>query len=701
MPVSKQLKLFLQAGLAAGLFALFYQSCAAPVRLGTAQTDAVPGNFRDLNNQLGTQILYELQVRSLNACHPEVGSPAQRRACADRVTKKLSPVVQYRAEGKSCSIFEKDLRPIQLGTLDDMMLPTVDYKEAITLGYIRELGATTLWIMPLFPNNDTWNIPDACDNLGSPYAVRDYMHVQGSLDQDCNVQGRDEHSEVPCWGNDKFKKLVDAAHAKGLKVWLDVALNHLGHNYLMYDYVNFRSVDAKLAEDGDLGALWSGEKSFDESLLHPEILDSVDKLDKAIQSEPNKTSFAEMKQHCGKTMPSGLAAVRSFNAWRNLLAFEKPNFDCTALYLEAQIPRFYMGRNGKPSTRVGDNLTNNWVDVKFLYHQEDDPSEQHVFVRNREYFFRIMNYYASLGVDGFRLDHTTERGSGLDANEWRYITDKLDFYSVKRGRKKLGYMAEEFEKQFDMSRVVDAMTDGYVGDMVGRNVTEKNATHVEKVVSNMDRFGGKMYVMSALETHDEHRLVDHSGLSVWTGAGFWGVGLTTWSIPMLLAGQELGEPWGLGFKRSDYIRSRFDGSNNFRPDSPAIRDFYARMMHARTKFENRALYSSGRHFLRTKDSNGPDQRIFAQIKWSDDANVVFTFHNLWENDVEQSYFIPADVAARARIDDNRSYKLRNILANGEPQVGPCLAGRDLKWNLFVKMGRSERVQWLRLEDCGN
>ena len=207
------------------------------------------------------------------------------------------------------------------------------------------------------------------------------------------------------------------------------------------------------------------------------------------------------------------------------------------------------------------------------------------------------------------------------------------------------------------------------------------------------------YVMAALETHDEHRLLEKTGLNIWTGAGFWGIGLTTWSLPMLLSGQEFGEPWGLGFKRSDYIRSRFEGSDNFNNASSELRDYYARMIWARKQEKNRALYSSKRHFLRTKDSNSVDERIFAQIKWSEDYNVIFTIHNLWEEDVEQSYYIPPAVASSAGIQDSKNYKLRNILAEGEPQLGNCILGKDIKWNFFVKLNRAERAQWLRLEEC--
>jgi hypothetical protein len=643
--------------------------------------------------------LYELQIRTANACRADVGSPEQRAACAQKASQKQSPFVSYKAENMSCGSFASELKPIQLGTIDDLLKNTSDFKKGITLNYIKDLGATTVWIMPPFPNNDRWNIPDGCDNLGSPYAVRDYMHIQGTLDTKCTSQGLDEYSSTPCWGNNKFKELIDQAHAKGLKVWLDVAFNHFGHNYMMYDYENFTSTHQRLSANENLNDLWNFERTFEQGLLRPSILDSEAALTKLIASEPHKSMFQSFAARCSASMPSGQELVRAYSAWRNALQHERDNFNCKETFLEGQVPGFYMGQNGAPSKKVGDNLTNNWVDVKFLYHKEQDPSQQHTFVRNREYLFRVMNYYASLGVDGFRLDHTTEAGSGLDANEWRYLLNKVDFYAWKRDQKKLAYMAEEFSSQMAMSPIIDAMTDGYVGDMLGRKIAKKGASHVEKVIANMDRFGGKSYVMTALETHDEHRLTDKTGLDIWTGAGFWGIGLTTWSLPMLLAGQELGEPWGLGFKRSDFIRSRFEGSNNFNPSSPALHDFYKRMIGARSKSENRALYSSKRHFLRTKDGNKVDERLFAQIKWSENLNVVFTFHNLWEEDVEQSYFIPPAVASAAGIRDDKNYALRNILGNDSPQVGDCKLGKDLKWDFYVKMNKIERAQWLRLEEC--
>src|SRR5262249_39645052 len=146
--------------------------------------------------------------------------------------------------------------------------------------------------------------------------------------------------------------------------------------------------------------------------------------------------------------------------------------------------------------------------------------------RNREYLFRVMNYWVSRGVDGFRLDHTTDPITRLSPNVWRYLTQKVNHYARARGQAQPVYMAEEFGDQFGMAPVVDIMTDGYVGNMCGRNGATKNAQFVEGVLANNDRFNGQVHVMTALETHDEKRLTDGTGFDTTVGAGFWAIGAT-------------------------------------------------------------------------------------------------------------------------------------------------------------------------------
>lgn len=636
------------------------------------------------NYAAGTQVLYEVQVRAANACDPEVGADWQRAQCRD----KPAPRVAYRGEGTSCGAIDQ-LHRIKLGTFEDMLADHADYRAGITTRYIKErVGATMVWLMPVFPNNDRWALPDACDNLGSPYAVRDYFHARGSLSRACIAAGRDEHSAEPCFGNASLEALIDDAHRRGLKVMLDVAFNHFGHNYNMYDIAGATPIHDRIARGEDLDRLWDFGATFEQALVEPVLVDSTAQL---AADDPD---LKALRARCPEL--AGDALVRSYHMWRAALDGERDRFPCTAPALEDGAPGFYLGANSwDPSTHVGDNYTNNWRDVKFLYHQETNRAHAHEHARNREYLFRVMNYWVSRGVDGFRLDHMTEYANGLAPNEWKYITQKVNYYAARRGQARPIYLAEEFHDQQGAAAVVDIMTEGYVGDMAGRNGQIKDTGHVERVLDNMNRFDGKAYVMTALETHDEHRLTEGTGFTMWTGAGFWGIGATTWSTPMIVMGQEFGESWGLGFRRSDYLRARFVGTPNYRDQGDALVDYYGAMTRARAT--NRALYSSNKAYLRTRDGHRADPRIFAEVKWSGDGDVVFAFHNLWEQDVAQSYYIDGGLADALWIRDERSYRLVDVFSG--QQQGGCRSGADLKWDLYVAMDRATRAQWLRLEVC--
>jgi len=667
-----------------------FGSFLTPLSSQATQTDS----YMDLNFAAGSTVLYEAQVRTANACNPSVGADWQKALCQ----QKPAPKVVYRAQNMSCGDIA-NLNQIKLGTLDDMMVDTDDPKHAISLRYIHDrVGANMLWLMPLFPNNDTWNIPDACDNLGSPYAVRDYMHVSGMVSNDCIAKGKDEHDDdAPCWGNDKLDGLITQAGQRGLKVMLDVAFNHFGHNYQMYDYAQYTPIRDRISRKEDLNNLWNFDATYEESLVHPQILDTQSGL----ESLADKTQLTAFKTKCPDL--KGQPLVRGYHMWLNALDWERNQFQCDSNSLEFHDPGFYLGSNSfDPSTHVGDNFTNNWSDVKFLFHHEENAAHQWEFVRNREYLFRVVNYWVSRGVAGFRFDHTTDPNGGMGPNEWKYILSKVDYYAAKRGQSRPIYLAEEFGDQMGMSHVVDVMTDGYVFNMKGSNGATKDAAFVQGVLSNNNRFNGHTYVMTALETHDEQRLVSsNTGFDMWTGAGFWGIGATTWSTPMILMGQEFGEKWGLGFRKSDFLRSRFEGTDNYIGDASFYKliDYYGSMIHARLDNTNRALLSSHYYFLPRQDnpSLSPDPRIYAAAKWSDDGNVVFVFHNLWPVDAAQTYFIPPDVASQMAISDSNNYKLVDVFTG--KQAGDCHTGAALKFGLPVILSASTRVQWLRLQLC--
>lgn len=677
-----------------------------------------------LNKLAGNAIVYEAQVRSANACRNDTGSPEQRRRCAEKVAPAVSYLAESWASDKGCQNSELNyLETIKLGTLEDMMTDTTDYRVAISLKYIKErVKANTVWLMPIFPHNVKWNIPHRCDNIGSPYSVRDYMHVRPSLSQFCIKAGhtefQDPEDQPMCFGNQSFTHFMEQANKLGLRVMLDLAFNHFGHNYNFYDYTRFRPIDALVGND--LDKLWTFDQTFDQNLVTPEILDSTDDLARLISGNTDaRLTLEALKVKCPRLQ--GDEMVRAFNMFRVMQPWEKAKVECEGetkvyndeVYLERWAPGFYSNFHASkpiaPSTEVGDNHQNNWSDVKFLYlhenHNRDERGDFYpTFVRNREYMFRIMNYWVSQGVQGFRLDHTSDGDSGIGANFWRYVIAKVNHYDwVRKGRPQSHerpiYLAEEFNHQGPMTGVVDVMIDGFVGDIRGGLV--KGSAHVRQKLDADSRFQGKNYVARGLETHDEHRLYHDTGFDPWNGAGFWSAAAASRGMPLLVMGQEIGAHQQLAFRKSTFLASRFVGAgDDFFPQDKLL-DLYAGWSAARSDYKNRALAGDNRFYLKST-SGTYDERIHAQVKWSDDRdqNVVFSFVNLWEKaDLSQAYVIPQDIAGKFSLRDDLNYCLIDAVRGG--RVGDRRSGYELRTNFYVKLGGGEdnRVQWLRLERC--
>jgi cyclomaltodextrinase / maltogenic alpha-amylase / neopullulanase len=73
------------------------------------------------------------------------------------------------------------------------------------LDRLKELGVSVIWLMPIHPMGKL----KAKGTIGSPYAVRDYAAIN------------------PDYGSpEDLKQLVDAAHSRGMKVFIDIVANH-------------------------------------------------------------------------------------------------------------------------------------------------------------------------------------------------------------------------------------------------------------------------------------------------------------------------------------------------------------------------------------------------------------------------------------------------------------------------------------------
>jgi neopullulanase len=83
------------------------------------------------------------------------------------------------------------------------------------LDYLKDLGVTTLWLTPVIENNQPQT------NEGG--SMRSAYHGYGFTDQ-YNIDRR-------LGGNVAYKKMIETAHAKGLKVMQDAVYNHVGINH--------------------------------------------------------------------------------------------------------------------------------------------------------------------------------------------------------------------------------------------------------------------------------------------------------------------------------------------------------------------------------------------------------------------------------------------------------------------------------------
>jgi glycosidase len=77
------------------------------------------------------------------------------------------------------------------------------------LDYIQGLGATAVWVAPIFKNQAVLGTGARASAGYHGYWITDFLHVDPHLGTDAD-----------------FKTLVDAAHRRGMKVYMDIVVNH-------------------------------------------------------------------------------------------------------------------------------------------------------------------------------------------------------------------------------------------------------------------------------------------------------------------------------------------------------------------------------------------------------------------------------------------------------------------------------------------
>ena len=91
------------------------------------------------------------------------------------------------------------------------------------LDRLKELGVTILWLMPIHPVGQE----KKKGTIGSPYAARDYYAISADYGTKEDLQ-----------------RLVRETHSRGMKIILDVAINHTAWDSVMMKTPDFYVRDA-------------------------------------------------------------------------------------------------------------------------------------------------------------------------------------------------------------------------------------------------------------------------------------------------------------------------------------------------------------------------------------------------------------------------------------------------------------------------
>jgi pullulanase-type alpha-1,6-glucosidase len=256
------------------------------------------------------------------------------------------------------------------------------------LDYIKGLGTTAIWMAPIFKNQPVQGTGDQASAGYHGYWITDFTQV-------------DPHFGT----NADLEKLIDAAHAKGMKVFFDVITNHTA------DVVDYREKSYSYLSKGAFPYLTKDGEPFDDA-DHAEGGDGFPAVD--------ASSFPRTP-----VVPQGKKDVK-VPAWLN-------------------DPAMYHNRGD--STYAGESTT--YGDFSGL---DDLWTERPEVVSGMEKIYQ--RWVRDFGIDGFRIDTVKH----VNMEFWTQWATALDAYAAKRGRDDFFMFGEVYSS--DTSVTAPYVTEG-------------------------------------------------------------------------------------------------------------------------------------------------------------------------------------------------------------------------------------------------
>jgi hypothetical protein len=529
-----------------------------------------------------------------------------------------------------------DPRTRQYGTFADMMgtgSPATDGK--YTLAYLAAQGVTGLWLQPIF-EIEKWDHRPQSDDAGSPYAVKDYFTPRFEL---CKTSHGLTGEPARQAAIAEVKAFIQQAESLGIRVLLDVALNHVGHNYQFRDL--FKKPDGTRevrANDFSQVAVDEAQlRTIERRLADPQITKTMERLAPHVYGKWGDSNGASKVEEIA---PGG---------W-----FEWPD-----------TKQLNHGRS-----RHG-------------YHWTDDlPSAAQLKVQ--DWLTRVLEFWAvDVGVHGFRLDHLTglpERFLDHGLNKVQAEVDRL------RPGKRLFILGEDFHTNAVTRHWLDAGQGGWFHEL--RRV--RNPQHLEWVIEHP-----WFKDLLALGSHDEARFIHDFGDDPGGASRMLALMQLLGGPSASVIGDARGEWQQLAFKQ--YAGVPALRSSDAAADTMATIKRRAGL----AKLRSPALKDSNRRWLKPNDGS-TDTSLFAITRFADDkqAPLVFIAGNFADH--QRSNLFRLDDDARARIDPTKRYQVTDAM-NDDPRAtlwpSPKTGREILEQGLYVSLA-ADQVQALTLRAVG-
>ncbi len=521
-------------------------------------------------------------------------------------------------------------KPMQVlgGTLEENGCGKFNDITAKALKEISQLGATHVWYTGILSHAtcsdySEYGLPASHPFItkgraGSPYAIRDYYDVDPDLSE--NVGARIK----------EFRALIQRTHRAGLKVIIDFVANHVARQY---------KSNLRPAEKPDIGANDNHAYAFSplndfyylpNHIFYPP--EFAEPFGPDIQVEADPLAYSENPARV--TGNDCLSPRPSINDWYDTV---KLNYGLDIFSGEA----FY-----EPKPPLWDKMKD------------------------------ILQYWAAIGVDGFRCD----MAGMVPIPFWKYVIQE-----IKREFPDIVFIAEIYEPW----RYVEFIEAGfdYLYDKEGlynilRDIMQWGhpASKLSDHWKNLQGLDDRM--LRFLETHDEIRLASDFFLKdpLKAAPGMLVVACMNNSPILIYNGQEVGEPaeGAAGFSGDDGRTSIFDytcmptlqlwvnqgkfDGKGLSESQHKLRTFYKELLN----LSHRKAISQGQFYdlmWVNQHYPAPDTaRIFAWLRHCSGEILLFISNFDSQNIHHFRLFVPLHALGVLQLDVNDDFALNPILS---------------------------------------